>query len=256
MSALLEARDVTVRYGGLVALDKVSLSIEAGSILGLIGPNGAGKTTWFGVLSGLVAPREGTVLIDGADMTKATPQRRSRAGMARTFQRLELFGSLTVREHLVLACRSDGRNIAVRLVLDCIGAGHRPAAGEDDAVDAILEQLGLTALASAPVASLPLGTGRLVELARALATRPRVLLLDEPSSGLDANETVALTECLHGIRVDHGISMLLVEHNVKMVLGLADRVTVLDFGEVIAVGTPAEIAASEVVQAAYLGTAS
>ncbi len=256
MTALLEAEDVTVRYGGLVALDDASLSIDAGSIHGLIGPNGAGKTTWFGVLSGLVTHCDGTVRIDGVDMTKATPQRRSRAGMARTFQRLELFSSLTVREHLVLAYRTDGRNVAVRLLLDSIGAGHRPGPGEVEAVDAILEQLGLTAFASTTVASLPLGTGRLVELGRALATRPRVLLLDEPSSGLDANETLALTECLHDIRTEHGIAMLLVEHNLEMVLGLADRVTVLDFGEVVAVGTPDEIAASEVVQAAYLGTAS
>lgn len=255
MTALLEARDVSVRYGGLLALDKVSLSLGAGSILGLIGPNGAGKTTWFGVLSGVVNPQEGTVLIDGTDMTTATPQHRSRVGMARTFQRLELFGSLTVREHLVLAYRSRARNVAVRLVLDCLGAGRRPAAGEDEAVDAILGQLGLTRVASMPAASLPPGTGRLVELARALATHPRVLLLDEPSSGLDATETRALTQSLHAIRADHGIAMLLVEHNVEMVLGLADRITVLDFGQVIAEGTPAEISASEVVQAAYLGTA-
>jgi ABC-type branched-subunit amino acid transport system ATPase component len=255
VSELLEAHDLTVRFGGLVALDHVGLGVPAGSIVGLIGPNGAGKTTCFGALSGLVRPREGRVLIDGVDMTGASPQRRARAGMARTFQRAEVFSSLTVREHLVLAHRSRSTNVAGRLVRDVLGLGRRARPGEDEAVDGLLDLLGLTALQSARAGSLPLGTARLVELARALATGPRVLLLDEPSSGLDAGETAALTDCLRTIRADHGTAMLLVEHNVEMVLGLADRVTVLDFGQVIAEGDPQEIAASDVVQSAYLGTA-
>ena len=255
MSALLEARDLTVRFGGLVALDDVSLAVPEGSVLGLIGPNGAGKTTCFGVLSGLVKPRAGQVLLDGVDMTSATPQRRARAGMARTFQRLEVFSSLTVREHLVVAHRSRTRSVAVRMVLDGLGLGRRARAGEDDAVDGILDQLGLTRLAAVRAGALPLGTGRLVELGRALATGPRVLLLDEPSSGLDADETAVLTGCLRTVHAEQGISMLLVEHNVEMVLALADRITVLDFGKVIAEGTPSEVASSDVVQAAYLGTA-
>jgi ABC-type branched-subunit amino acid transport system ATPase component len=255
VSALLQADGVTVRYGGLVALDQVDVTVAEGSILGLIGPNGAGKTTCFGVLSGLVHPREGRVVIDGADMTSASPQRRARAGLARTFQRLELFSSLTVREHLVVAYRSGKRSVAIRLVLDCLGAGRRPLPGEDDAVDAILELVGLMSVASTRAAALPLGTGRLVELARALATQPRVLLLDEPSSGLDADETAALIGCLRSIKADRGVAMLLVEHNVEMVLDLADWLTVLDFGRVIADGPPAQVAASDVVQAAYLGTA-
>ncbi|MBV9951647.1 MAG: ABC transporter ATP-binding protein, partial [Acidimicrobiia bacterium] len=244
-----------VRYGGLVALDHVTVAVEEGSITGLIGPNGAGKTTCFGVLSGLVRPRDGRVLLDGADVTRASPQRRARAGMARTFQHQELFTSLTVREHLVLARRSRDRNVAGRVLLDCIGFGGRARSGEDDAVDGLLELVGLTHVAGARAGTVPPGIGRLVELGRALATEPRVLLLDEPSSGLDADETGALTECLRTVRAARGVSMLLVEHNVAMVLGLADRMTVLDFGRVIAEGPPDEVANSDVVQAAYLGTA-
>jgi branched-chain amino acid transport system ATP-binding protein len=146
--------------------------------------------------------------------------------------------------------------MALRLVLDCIGAGSRPLPGEDETVDEILERLGLTRRAGVPAAALPLGTGRLLEIARALAVDPRVLLLDEPSSGLDARETAELTTVLARLRETHGLALVLVEHNVDMVLGLADRVTVLDFGKVIAVGTPAEIRASDAVQAAYLGTTS
>ena len=254
--SILEAEGLTVRYGGLVALDRVSLAVDNGGILGLIGPNGAGKTTCFGVLSGLVRAREGRILMAGADISRSSPQRRARAGMARTFQRQELFTSLTVREHLVLARRSRERNVAARVLLDCLGAGRRARPGEDEAIDEILEQVGLSDLASAQAGTLPLGIGRIVELARALATSPRVLLLDEPSSGLDGDETTVLTAGLRSIRDERGIAMLLVEHNVEMVLGLADRVTVLDFGRVIAEGSPAEVAASDVVQAAYLGTGS
>jgi branched-chain amino acid transport system ATP-binding protein len=251
---LLEARAVTVRFGGLVALDAVDLAVTERSIVGLIGPNGAGKTTCFGVLSGLLRPRDGTVLVDGVDATRWSPQRRARNGLARTFQRLELFPELTVREHLVVAYRRGRRNIALRLVLDCIGAGRRPLPGEDEAVDEILDRFALTRFARVPAATLPLGTGRLVEIARALAAEPRVLLLDEPSSGLDGGETAELAGVLAQLRDRHGLSLVLVEHNVDMVLGLADRVTVLDFGRVIAAGQPAEIRTSEAVQAAYLGT--
>jgi branched-chain amino acid transport system ATP-binding protein len=250
----LEARDLVVRFGGLLALDRVSVAVPSASIIGLIGPNGAGKTTCFGVLSGLLRPRAGNVCIDGVDASRWSPQRRARAGVARTFQRAELFSELTVREHLVVAYRSGRRNIALRLALDCLGAGGRPYPGEDDAVDALLERLGLRRVANTSAAALPLGTGRLVELARALATEPRVVLLDEPSSGLDAQETAALASVLSTLRDDHDVALLLVEHNIDLVLGLADRVTVLDFGKVIADGSPAEIRESAAVQAAYLGT--
>jgi branched-chain amino acid transport system ATP-binding protein len=253
VTPLLEARAVTVAFGGLVALDRVDFAVPAGTIAGLIGPNGAGKTTCFGVLSGLLRRHTGAVYMDGVDITRSSPQRRARMGLARTFQRLELFPELTVREHLVVAYRSGKRNVAIRLLLDGLGAGHRPYPGENHTVDGILALLDLTRLAWVPAAALPLGTGRLVEIARALAAAPRVLLLDEPSSGLDARETATLVHVLAQLR-DGGLSLVLVEHNVEMVLGLADAVTVLDFGKVIAHGSAGEIRDSEAVQTAYLGT--
>ncbi|MER3452752.1 MAG: ABC transporter ATP-binding protein [Acidimicrobiia bacterium] len=252
MAAVLEVRDVTVTFGGLRALDRVSLAVPGRSITGLIGPNGAGKTTLFGVISGLVRPRGGSVLIDGVDVTREPPQARARRGLARTFQRLELFGDLTVQEHLVVAYRARFRR--VRLHRDLLGSGSRPFPGEREEVEALLELLGLVGVASVPARSLPLGTGRLVEIARALATRPKVLLLDEPSAGLDADESVRFAEVLRRLPEERGLALLVVEHNVELVLGLAQRVTVLDFGAVIAEGTPEQVRADSAVQAAYLGT--
>jgi ABC-type branched-subunit amino acid transport system ATPase component len=260
MSTLLEARELVVSFGGLVALDGVSLSVAERTVVGLMGPNGAGKTTCFGVLSGLLRPRDGQVVFDGVDVTRWSPPRRAHAGLARTFQRLELFGELTVREHLVVAYRARRRarlrDRAWRLPLDLLGLGARPDPGEVETVDGILELLGLTRVAHWPASSLPLGTGRQVEIARALATRPRVLLLDEPSSGLDARETAELAAVLARLPAEHGAAVVLVEHDVEMVLGVAHEVTVLDFGRVIARGAPAEVRADPAVQAAYLGTAT
>jgi len=249
---VLEGRDVTVAFGGLVALEAVSVAVPPAGIVGLIGPNGAGKTTLFSVLSGLLRPRSGRVLIDGIDATRTSPQDRARRGLARTFQRLELFGELTVREHLVVARRVRARQS--RFWSDVLGLGRRAPEGEDSAVDELLGALGLEAVADRPASSLPLGTGRLVEVARAVASDPRVLLLDEPSSGLDVHETAQLARVLGQLRADRGTALLLVEHNVELVLDLADRVTVLDFGKVIAEEEPAGIRSSAVVQAAYLGS--
>jgi branched-chain amino acid transport system ATP-binding protein len=250
---LLGAKGITVQYGGVVALDAVDFTADEHVITGLVGPNGAGKTTLFGTLSGLVRPRAGQVTLGGDDVTRSSPQRRSRLGLARTFQRLELFGELTVREHLVVAARVRERRDR-SLWRDLIGRGNRPAAGEDEAVDGILALLGLEVVADKPVALLPLGTGRVVELARALATGPRIVLLDEPTSGLDIHETQTLADALRRTRDERGIAFVLVEHDVELVLQVSERVTVLDFGLVIAEGSPAEIRASEAVQAAYLGT--
>lgn len=248
---VLEGRDVTVAFGGLVALEAVSVAVPPAGIVGLIGPNGAGKTTLFSVLSGLLRPRSGRVVIDGIDATRTSPQARARRGLARTFQRLELFDELTVREHLVVARRVRARQS--RFWSDVLGLGRRAPEGEDAAVDELLGALGLEAVADRPASSLPLGTGRLVEVARAVASDPRVLLLDEPSSGLDVHETAQLARVLRQLRADRGMALLLVEHNVELVLDLADRVTVLDFGKVIAEEEPAGIRSSAVVQAAYLG---
>jgi len=253
--ALLRADDVTVRFGGVVALDGVSISAPAGAIVGLVGPNGAGKTTLFGVLSGLVRPRSGRVLLRGVDVTSTSPQRRSRLGLARTFQRIELFSELTVQEHLVVAHRAHERRDR-RFLADLTGLGSRPPPRERELVAGLLDLLGLTALADRPAALLPLGAGRLVEVARALATEPAMVLLDEPTSGLDAGEAERLATALERTRADLDVAFVLVEHNVDFVLGLAEHVTVLDFGKVIAAGAPAAIRADEAVQAAYLGTST
>jgi ABC-type branched-subunit amino acid transport system ATPase component len=251
---LLEALSIGVSFGGLVALDDVSLTVPPGQIVGLIGPNGAGKTTLFGVLSGLLRPRSGRVVMSGDDVTNSAPQTRARKGLARTFQRPELFHELTVRQHVVLAHRIRHRRS--NLLADLVGLGGRPAPGEDEAVDATLELLGLSRLGNVSARALPLGTGRLVEVARAIAVEPTVLLLDEPSSGLDATETTELSAVLRRLRDERGVALVVVEHNVEFVLGLADEVTVLDFGLVIAKGAPPEIRADPKVQAAYLGTSA
>jgi ABC-type branched-subunit amino acid transport system ATPase component len=250
--ALLRAEDITVRFGGVVALDGVALAAPAATIVGLVGPNGAGKTTLFGVLSGLVRPRRGSVWLRGVNITHASPQRRSHLGLARTFQRIELFTELTVREHLVVAHRARERRDR-RFLADLAGLGARTSPREGKTVDRLLDLLGLAALADRPAALLPLGTGRLVEVARALATEPAIVLLDEPTSGLDAREAEQLATALERTRADLGVAFVLVEHNVDFVLELAEHVTVLDFGKLIAAGTPSEIRANAAVQAAYLG---
>lgn len=249
----LECRDVTVRFGGVVALSSVSLSVPPAAIIGLVGPNGAGKSTLFSVLSGLHRPNEGQVLFEGGDITRTTAARRARLGLARTFQHPEMFAGLTTREHIQIAHRvSTSRS---RIWTDvATGRGFRPAdRPEIEAVDALLDALHLTEIADRPVAGLPLGMTRLVEIARALATNPKVLLFDEPSSGLDAEETEQVARVLERAVERRGVSLLLVEHDVAMVLGLCRYIYVLDFGVKIGEGTPDEIRANPAVRAAYLG---
>ncbi len=216
MAPLLELLDVSVRFGGNVAVDRVSFSVEAGTVTGLIGPNGAGKTTTFNVITGLEDPASGVVRFDGRDITGLKPHRRSRLGIARTFQRLEVFGSLTARE-----------NIKVGAEIRQQWARHRNTDLEKE-VDGLLE------------------------LARALAIRPRLLLLDEPASGLDERETEEFGELLLWL-ASQGIGVLMVEHDVSLVMRLCSSVHVLDFGSVLASGTPAEIQRNDAVLDAYLG---
>ena len=253
-AALLEAEDVTVRFGGVVALDSVRIRVPSGGAVGLVGPNGAGKTTLFGVLSGLIRPRSGRVRLNGVDVTGKSPQARAKLGLARTFQRMELFNELTVREHLIVARRvREGRQSLLGFFRDLSGFGERLSPDEAAAVDDILDLVGLGPVAERPAESLPLGTGRLVEVARALASEPSVMLLDEPSSGLDAHETDQLSEALQRVHQERGTAFVLVEHNVEFVTNLSDTVTVLDFGRVLLEGRPDEIMRSPEVQAAYLG---
>jgi branched-chain amino acid transport system ATP-binding protein len=238
--ALLEASGVSVRFGGLLALDEATLTVEAGCITGLIGPNGAGKTTLFNVITGLQHPTTGRVRIDDRDITDAKPHRRARLGIARTFQRLEAFGSPSARDNVLVAAEMRRRWTKDEM---------SPA----DIAQQMLEHVGIVAVADETVDSLPTGTARLVELARALATKPRVLLLDEPSSGLNEDETDGLGRLLLQL-CSEGLGILLVEHDMPFVMGTCTHIDVLDFGRVIARGGPTEIQGDAAVQAAYLGT--
>lgn len=252
---VLSGIGITKRFGGLVALNDVTLDVPKGTIVGLVGPNGAGKSTLFGCISGLLHPEEGSVSFKGEDITDLKPQKRARLGVARTFQQPELFLGLTVREHIVLAHRV--RFERRRLWSDMLGPRSlaKPPALETEAVDRIVELLDIQAIAETPVAALPLGSTRLVEVARALATDPDVVMLDEPLSGLDLRESEQLAGALTKVvtESDKGLSLLLVEHDVATVLALSSRIFVLEFGQLIAIGTPDEIRNSAAVRAAYLG---
>jgi branched-chain amino acid transport system ATP-binding protein len=252
-TAVLEARAVTVKFGGLTALSEVDLVVPPGAVVGLIGPNGAGKSTLFSVLSGLRAPFAGTVHIDGEDVTKASPQARAARGMARTFQHPELFHGLTVRDHVTLASRIARTPRRIWSDLVTAGGFRRVPGAEAERVDEIITGLNLTEIAHRPVLGLPLGLARLVELARSFAREPRFLLLDEASSGLDAAETQDLASVLKQMVSARGVSLLMVEHDVELVLGMSDYVYVLDFGVLIAQGSPDEIRLDPKVRAAYLG---
>ena len=236
---LLEVSSVTVRFGGNVALDDVSLAAEPGHVTGLIGPNGAGKTTMFNVISGLQAPTSGRVLLDGKDVSRLSPTKRARCGLARTFQRLELFTMLSVRENVLVAA-------------DIYRGWSRTKTDPRQRTDEILERVGLTDVADLRVTAVPTGQARLVELARALACDPRVLLLDEPAAGQDDTETERFAALLREL-AGEGTAVVLVEHDVKLVVGVCDVIHVLDFGQMLAVGTPEQIQADPAVREAYLG---
>jgi ABC-type branched-subunit amino acid transport system ATPase component len=248
----LQADGVTVRFGGVVALCDVAISVPANTIVGLVGPNGAGKSTLLGVLSGTIGG-SGRITLDGVDITSMRADARARAGLARTFQHPEVFGELTVREQVALAYRL--RHEAGRMRGDLLsGRGRLSASNEEErTVTEILELLGLEGVGNRPGTGLPLGTARLVEIARGLVMTPRVLLLDEPSSGLSTQETQQLSRALEGVVAEYGLSVVLVEHDVDMVLSLSKLVYVLNFGAVLASGTPAGIRADEDVRRAYLG---
>jgi branched-chain amino acid transport system ATP-binding protein len=238
---LLEVQDVTVRFGGVTAVDGASLSVRSGAVTGLIGPNGAGKTTLFNVISGLQAPQEGDVVLDGRNLRHVSPSGRSRAGIGRTFQRLEAFGSLSVRENVLVA-------IEIRQGLRWM----RSTAQRAEA-DRLLTQVGIGEYADQRADAVPTGVARLLEVARALATEPRLLLLDEPSSGLIESETERFGRLLRSL-AEQGRAILIVEHDMGLVMSTCDYVHVLDFGSVIGGGTPAQIREDPRVQKAYLGT--
>jgi branched-chain amino acid transport system ATP-binding protein len=252
-SGRLESVGVTVRFGGLVAVNNVDLVVPAATIVGLVGPNGAGKSTLFGVLSGLLRPSAGKVMFEGEDVTGSKPQYRAARGLARTFQHPELFPGLTVRDHLVLGYRVRHANRRIWADLVTMGSLHRTEPDERSTVDGLVRLLGLESVADRPALGLPLGVARLIELGRALSTTPTVLLLDEPSSGLDSSETEQFESTLRRVTSERGTSVLLVEHDVELVMRLCSQVNVLDFGALIASGTPDEVRANSMVRAAYLG---
>jgi branched-chain amino acid transport system ATP-binding protein len=247
---VLEAVGISHSFAGVKALDDVSLTVHPGERVGLIGPNGAGKTTLFNCVLGMLRPDRGTVRLAGDDVSRLPVYARARRGIGRSFQRIELFPESTVRDHLLIAERTHRGN--GRLWRDLVGLG-RPRRDELEACDEVLALLGLSDLAAEPIEHLSLGQGRLVEVGRALMTRPRLLLLDEPSSGLDRHETADLAATLRAVQADQGFAILLVEHDVELVKGFTERCYVLDFGTLIAQGPTAEVLASPEVRAAYIG---
>ncbi len=244
----LEVRDLTVRYGGVTALDGVALHVRPGTVVGLIGPNGAGKTTLLDAVTGFTPPSDGTVLLDGQDITRWTPVRRARAGIGRSFQGVELFDELSVLDNLLVAADDQS---PLRYLLDPLRPGGRRLS---PATERVVADLELGDVLDAMPAELPSGTARLVGVARALVAEPAVLFLDEPAAGLDTHETAELGTLIRRIAAQWGIGVVLVEHDVPLVLGVCDHVVVLDFGRCIATGTPDEIRQDPAVLAAYLGT--
>jgi branched-chain amino acid transport system ATP-binding protein len=250
---VLALNGVSVHFGGIKALTDVDLAVDAGDVCGLIGPNGAGKTTLFDVVSGVRIPDSGRVMLDGAEITRWPAARRARAGLRRTFQRVQTYGWLSIEDNVLAALewRGGGGGLAADLLSS--PTRRRRERERRERVAHVLELCGLTAVANEPAGSLPMGMARMVELARAIVDPPRVLLLDEPTSGLGETEMAKLAERMRAIQAEESCAVLLVEHDVAFVMEQCDRIVALNLGEVIAVGTPKEIQADAAVRTAYLG---